>query len=183
MDIKEFNEIGTNNFPETYSVNTNNIETSDEIAPENQDSLYAKNKRASKAANTLSIIAISGVAILGGSSLLSSLITDPEIKDIQVNTTSNSIVLETTIANPQGLEVVASIFEDNSLKEKTDLTYKGERSFSYTFDNIDFLKENVLKISFSNHLDYSKIIYEKAINSQMEAKTNIYIGGNYYETI
>lgn len=164
MDINETNQIEVNNYPVTYSESVNNIATSDEISPNNQDSSYAKDKRASGITTTLSIFAISGVAILTGSSLLSSLITDPEIKDINISYTSNTLTLETTIYNPQGLDVLASLFENEILKEETNLSDKGENSYIYTFNSVDFSKEVKLKISFSNRLDYSKTLYEKTFD-------------------
>lgn len=176
MDVSEINEISANNYPVSYSENTNNIATSDELSPINQDSSYAKDKRSSGVATSLTIFAISGVAILTGSSLLSSLITDPEIKDISITSSTNSVTLNTTIYNPQGLDVLASLFENDSLKEETHLSDKGENAYTYTFNDVDFTKTVKLRISFSNRLDYSKTIYEETINKNVET-ANSYIGG------
>lgn len=163
MDIREENIIEVNNNPISDWASVNNTGTSDELSPNNQDTVYAQERRENKKAVTLSLFAISGVAILTGTSLLGSLYTEPKLSNIEISTDENTISLSLSIKNPQGLKVLASLFEDSSLKEETEMTYRGEKDFSYVFEDVDSSKENVIKISFSNNLDYSKIIYEKAV--------------------
>ncbi len=163
MEIREENIIEVNNIPTTDWGNVNNAGTSDELSPNNQDTEYAKERREGKTVTNLSLFAISGVAILTGTSLLSSLYTEPTLSNVSVTSDKNTISLSLSIKNKQGLKVLSSLFEDSSLKEEVEMTYKGEKEFSYVFKDVDFSKENVLKISFSNNLDYSKIIYEKAV--------------------
>ncbi len=163
MEIREENYLEVNNNPIEDWGTVDNSATSDELSPNNQDSEYAKEKRDGKLVTSLSLFAISGVAILSGTSLLSSLYTEPTLSNISISSTQNTISLSLEISNKQGLKVLSSLFEDSSLKEEIEMTYKGEKEFSYVYQNVDFSKENVLKISFSNNLDYSKILYEKPI--------------------
>ena len=53
--------------------------------------------------------------------------------------------------------------KDSSLKEETEMTFKGDKVFSYVFENVDFQKENVIRISFTNNIDYTKIIFEQTV--------------------
>ena len=163
MDIREENVLEVNNNPVGDWDKVDNTATSDELLPKDQDSEFAKSKREGKTATTLSLFAISSVAILTGTSLLSSLYTEPTLSDISISTSQNTISLSLFITNKQGLKVLSSLFEDSSLKEEIEMTYRGEKEFSYVYENVDFSKENVLKISFTNNIDYSKILYEKPI--------------------
>ena len=182
MEVNEFNDIEVNNNPTETWDSPDNTATSDELDVKDQDTEYAKEKRNGGAiATSLSIFAISGVAILSGSSLLSSLIQDPEITSLSLTSTANSVKLETKISNPQGLDVIASLFEDEILKEETHIETNDE-TFVYTFENVDFTKTILFKISFSNNLDYSKVIFEKNVISNTSI-TNSYFGGNLYESI
>ena len=61
------------------------------------------------------------------------------------------------------LNILSSLFEDSSLKEETEMTFKGDKAFSYVFENVDFQKENVIRISFTNNIDYTKIIFEQTV--------------------
>ncbi len=177
MDILEENVIEVNNAPISDWGNVNNLATSDEASPVNQDTSYAKDHRG-KTAVSISLFAISGAAILTGGSLLSSIITEPTLSNVTISTSSNSITMNLSIKNPQGLEVISSLFEDDTLKEETDMSYKGEKEFSYTYNNVDFSRKNIIKISFNNRLDYSKIIYEKEIT--LNSTKNAKIGGYLY---
>ncbi len=163
MDVREENTFEVNNYPVTDWDKVDNVGTSDELSPNNQDSEYAKSKREGKTVTTLSLFAISGVALLTGTSLFSSLYSEPTLSNVSISSSKNTISLSLSIKNKQGLKVLSSLFEDSSLKEEIEMTYKGEKDFSYTYENVDFSKENVLKISFTNNIDYSKILYEKPI--------------------
>ncbi len=163
MEIREENIIEVNNIPTTDWGNVDNTVISDELSPNNQDTEYAKERREGKIVTNLSLFAISGVAILTGASLLSSLYTEPTLSNVNISPDKNTISLSLSIKNPQGLKVLSSLFEDSSLKEEIEMTYRGEKDFSYVFKDVDSSKENIIKISFSNNLDYSKIIYEKAV--------------------
>ncbi len=163
MDITEENVIEVNNHPTSDWGIVDNTGTSDELTPNNQDSAYAKEKRSGKVVGALSLFAISGVAILTGTSLFSSLYAEPSLSDISLLTGENTISLSLKIKNKQGLKVVSSLFEDSILKEDVEMTFKGEKEFAYTYRNVDFSKENSIKIYFNNNLDYSKIIYESGL--------------------
>ncbi len=177
MDIREENVIKVNNSPTTDWASVNNLATSDEKDPKNQDSEYAKKNRGRKALS-ISIFAISGVSILTGGSLLSAIVTEPTLSNIEITDSDISISISLTIKNPQGLEVTSSLYEDDVLKEKTDMSFKGTNDFAYTYGNVDYSKKNVIKISFDNHLDYSKILYEKEIIHN--TVNSLYLGGNLY---
>lgn len=178
MDILEENVIEVNNHPTTSWDKVDNTATSDEANPKDQDSSYAKSHRG-KTVISISLFAISGVAILTGGSLLSSIITEPTLSNIVINADSNSISLSLSINNSQGHKVLSSLYEDGLLKEETEMSHKGSKDFSYTFSDVDFSKKNVLKISFNNRLDYSKVIYEKEIVSTI-TNNNLIQGGNLY---
>jgi len=55
------------------------------------------------------------------------------------------------------------LLEDSSLKEETEMTFKGDKDFSYVFKDVDFQKENTLRISFTNSVDYTKVIFEQTV--------------------
>ncbi len=177
MDIREENVISINNSPISDWASIDNLATSDEKDPSNQDSSYAKAHRGKKSLS-ISLFAISGVSILAGGSLLSSIVTEPTLSNIEITDSDNSISLSLTIENPQGLEVVASLYENDILKEEADMSYQGTKDFVYTYNDIDYSKKNVIKISFDNHLDYSKVLYEKEIIHN--TVNSLYLGGNLY---
>ena len=95
--------------------------------------------------------------------LLSSFITEPTLSEISIVPSPNQISLSLKISNPQGLKVLCSLLEDSSLKEETEMTFKGDKDFSYVFKDVDFQKENTLRISFTNSVDYTKVIFEQTV--------------------
>ncbi len=177
MDVLEENVIEVNNAPTSKWDEVNNTATSDETNPVNQDSSYAKSHRG-KTVVSISLFAISGAAILTGGSLLSSIITEPALSNVAISNNENSITINVSISNPQGHKVLSSLYEDDALKEEIEMSYKGSMDFSYTYSNVDFSKKNILKISFNNRLDYSKVIYEKEILSTIN--NNNFLGGSLY---
>lgn len=162
-EIREENVLEVNNNPISNWDKPDNTGTSDELSPKDQDSEYARSKRGSKFSTALSLFAISGAALLTGGSLLSSFIKDPTLSEISLLPSQNQISLSLKISNPQGLKVLSSLFEDSILKEETEMTFKGDKDFSYVFENVDFQKENVIRISFTNNLDYTKVIFEQTV--------------------
>lgn len=172
MDISEENIIDVNNTPTSSWDEVDNIATSDELNPQDQNTVYAEEHKGKKVF-AISLFAISGAAILEGGSLLSSVISEPTLSNISIVNGDNSITLSLDISNKNNLTILASLFEDDLLKDETDFTKKGNNSFSYTFSNVDFSKKNVLQISFNNRIDYKKVIYEKEIT--VNAITNNFI--------
>lgn len=162
-EIREENILKVNNNPLTNWDKPDNTGISDELSPKDQDSNYARSKRGGKISTALSLFAISGAALLTGASLLSSFIKEPTLSDVSLVPSPNQISLSLKISNPQGLKVLSSLFEDSSLKEETEMTFKGDKVFSYVFENVDFQKENVIRISFTNNIDYTKIIFEQTV--------------------
>lgn len=162
-EIREENVLEVNNNPISNWDKPDNTGTSDELSPKDQDSDYARSKRGGKFSTALSLFAISGAALLTGGSLLSSFIKDPTLSEISLLPSQNQISLSLKISNPQGLKVLSSLFEDSILKEETEMTFKGDKGFSYVFENVDFQKENVIRISFTNNLDYTKVIFEQTV--------------------
>lgn len=162
-EIREENILKVNNNPLTNWNKPDNTGISDELSPKDQDSAYARSKRGGKNSTALSLFAISGAALLTGASLLSSFIKEPTLSEVSLVPSQNQISLSLKISNPQGLKVLSSLFEDSSLKEETEMTFKGDKAFSYVFENVDFQKENVIRISFTNNIDYTKIIFEQTV--------------------
>ncbi len=162
-EIREENVLEVNNTPIATWDSPDNAGTSDELSPKNQDSDYARSKRGGKFSTALSLLAISGTALLTGTSLLSSFITEPTLSEISIVPSPNQISLSLKISNPQGLKVLCSLLEDSSLKEETEMTFKGDKDFSYVFKDVDFQKENTLRISFTNSVDYTKVIFEQMV--------------------
>lgn len=162
-EIREENILKVNNNPLTNWDKPDNTGISDELSPKDQDSAYARSKRRGKISTALSLFAISGAALLTGASLLSSFIKEPTLSEVSLVPSQNQISLSLKISNPQGLKVLSSLFEDSSLKEETEMTFKGDKVFSYVFENVDFQKENVIRISFTNNIDYTKVIFEQTV--------------------
>lgn len=162
-EIREENILKVNNNPLTNWDKPDNTGISDELSPKDQDSDYARGKRGGKISTALSLFAISGAALLTGASLLSSFIKEPTLSEVSLVPSQNQISLSLKISNPQGLKVLSSLFEDSSLKEETEMTFKGDKVFSYVFENVDFQKENVIRISFTNNIDYTKVIFEQTV--------------------
>lgn len=162
-EIREENILKVNNNPLTNWDKPDNAGISDELSPKDQDSTYARSKRRGKISTAPSLFAISGAALLTGASLLSSFIKEPTLSEVSLVPSQNQISLSLKISNPQGLKVLSSLFEDSSLKEETEMTFKGDKVFSYVFENVDFQKENVIRISFTNNIDYTKIIFEQTV--------------------
>ena len=162
-EIREENILKVNNNPLTNWDKPDNAGISDELSPKDQDSNYARSKRGGKIPTALSLFAISGAALLTGASLLSSFIKEPTLSEVSLVPSQNQISLSLKISNPQGLKVLSSLFEDSSLKEETEMTFKGDKAFSYVFENVDFQKENVIRISFTNNIDYTKVIFEQKV--------------------
>lgn len=162
-EIREENILKVNNNPLTNWDKPDNAGISDELSPKDQDSTYARSKRRGKISTALSLFAISGAALLTGASLLSSFIKEPTLSEVSLARSQNQISLSLKISNPQGLKVLSSLFEDSSLKEETEMTFKGDKVFSYVFENVDFQKENVIRISFTNNIDYTKVIFEQTV--------------------
>lgn len=162
-EIREENILKGNNNPLTNWDKPDNTGISDELSPKDQDSAYARSKRGGKISTALSLFAISGAALLTGASLLSSFIKEPTLSDVSLVPSQNQISLSLKISNPQGLKVLSSLFEDSSLKEETEMTFKGDKVFSYVFENVNFQKKNVIRISFTNNIDYTKVIFEQTV--------------------
>ena len=172
-EIREENILKVNNNPLTNWDKPDNTGISDELSPKDQDSNYARSKRGGKISTALSLFAISGATLLTGASLLSSFIKEPTLSEVSLVPSQNQISLSLKISNPQGLKVLSSLFEygegqiklekDSSLKEETEMTFKGDKVFSYVYENVDFQKENVIRISFTNNIDYTKIIFEQTV--------------------
>lgn len=162
-EVREENVIEVNNGPVSSWDKPDNGATSDELSPKDQDSEYAKSKRGGKFSSALSLFAVSGAALLTGGSLLSSFIQEPSVSDVSLTPSENQISLTLKISNPQGLKVLSSLFEDSSLKEEVEMTEKGDKNFSYVFKDVDFSKENVVRVSFTNNVDYSKVLFEEKV--------------------
>ena len=167
-EIREVNEIKVNNEPLKDWGKVDNLATSDELLPQagsssDGGSLYARQRRAKKIGKGIGIAVISVTAVLTGGSLLSSFISDPILNSIAVTPYETSIQVEATIENKQGLKTMLQLLVDGTMKEEIDWTVKGSADFSYVFQDVDYSKQNIVELYFTNQIDYTKILFRQEI--------------------
>ena len=154
MEVIEFNQISTNN---------QNI--SDELNIVNQDTKYAKSKRASRILGITIVTITAGSAILLGGSILdysNAFIKDPTITatagDSLFSIASTTLTYDFSITNSGNLQVTFML--DSSSENIYTLDVSKDDDYTGEIENLEYGVNYSLYFKVSNGFDYVKKINE-----------------------
>lgn len=159
----EFNELAYNNTGTSFSLSTNNIETSDElnvgpIYRQGVDTKYAQRKRVSKTVLVVGISLALTASIVSTGSILSNVfvVNPPTVANTNYVITENGFEYAFTISNSSNYKSYYYLKLDNQKVLEEDCTTEGEYSGIYA----DITNGQTLEfvVEFTNSFDYIKSI-------------------------
>ena len=159
----EFNDLTFNNLNVTFSPDTNNIETSDElnVGPVYQyetDTNYAKRKRTAKALTIAGLsVAFTATLVSTGAILTNIFITNPpKLENVSYVVDEKGFEYSFTITNDSKYKVYYYLKLDNEKVLEEDCSTNGDYAGVYTDvkdgQSLEFI------IEFTNSFDYIKAI-------------------------
>lgn len=161
----EFNNLSINNTPITFSTNTNNIETSDELTAtllyqDKQGTIYSKKKavRAKKIVATTGIaLLLTTAAIRTGTVLTNGFVLNPPAVANEVFTFEEGVFKYSfSIQNPANYQIAYYITINEAIELKEDCTEVGD--YNGEFSDIVDGERGVFYVEFTNGVDYKKRI-------------------------
>lgn len=159
----EINDLTYNNVNITFTGQTNNIATSDEVtaSPIYQDKMgtvYSRSKSVTRAFNFAGISLILTAAAIKTGSLISNvyILNPPSVKEATYKVESSSFIAEFTISNLGKYQIYyyLVINEQEVLKEDCS----EEKEYYITYDGLNIGDEGRFYIEFNNRVDYKKTI-------------------------
>ena len=162
----EFNNLGINNTPITFSVATNNIATSDETSADpiyqrQMGTNYSKAKKVSKAITIVGVsVAFTAIAVSTGSVLKNIFVPDPpEIKNANYVIEDGIFSCTFSVVNKRHYKTYY-YFEVNGLKVLEEECTEA-KDYSVEYSPLETGNRCKFYITFTNSLDYFKTIRTK----------------------
>lgn len=159
----EFNNLTFNNNEPTFSLSTNNIETSDElnVGPIYQyqiDTKYAKRKRVAKVVTVVGIsIALTATLVSTGSILSNVFIVNPpKVENTSYIINEKGFEYSFSIKNNQGYKAYYYLKLDNEKVFEEDCSTTGD--YSGVYEEIINGQSLEFIVEFTNSFDYIKAI-------------------------
>lgn len=168
---KEYNEIPYDNLATTFDNSPNNIQTSDELEADavytnKMGTSYSISKALTKAATIVGFSVTTGV---GGVLLMqNTFVTAPTISDntISVSKELDELSYSFTIKNEKNLKCLFEI--KSSEKTFVSLDVSPSNTYEGKVENIGYNIELTYKLSYSNNLDYSAILWQGTLTTISE---------------
>ena len=164
----ELNDLSTNNTNVTFSNNTNNTETSDELKALpvytlNDETNYAKRKRISRIIVATGISLITAGSIVGISNVF--ITNPPEVSNlsITISNESDSLHYYFIVNNESNYNVIFTLSVPEQDKRTIDVSATGIYEGDET--NLGYEKNISYKIVFSNRLDYKKTLISGSVTT------------------
>ena len=168
---EELNDLAYNNTNITFSNNTNNIATSDELtaSPLYQDKLgtaYSRSKSVARAFNFAGISLILTAAAIKTGSLISNayVLNPPSVENHVYQLVDHTFSAEFTISNPGKYKITYYLFiNENSEAALTD-DCSESKDYLVKYDGLQKGDSGRFYIEFTNKVDYRKTIDSYTFN-------------------
>ena len=166
----ELNELYYDNTKITFSTETNNIETSDELTadPIYQNQMGTKYSRSKR--NAGKVVVITGLSVVFTAAAITSgsmisnifIVSPPTISNPTFSITENGFAYSFSITNKFSYKSTYFIKLDNVVVLQQDCTQAGD--YSSIFADLGDAKKLDFYVSFTNPFDYVKTIYNYSID-------------------
>lgn len=159
----ELNDLKFNNTEITFTNQTNNIATSDELeaAPIYQDKMgtnYSRSKNIVRAFNFAGISLILTAAAIKTGSLISNvyILNPPSISETNYRLISHTFQADFTVSNVNNYQLTYYLYVNNVEVMKEDCSES--KAYVFTYDGLEKGDKGHFYVEFSNGIDYTKTI-------------------------